>query len=529
MPSSFDLFNELVEKSHNVDLAQNAADSYAELNRMVDIALSQSTEAERDDYIKTIYQNTVNQAAKSALIHRGIMSWSDDMYEKYNDNTFRTALSTSGHVEQLLKEIIKEKGSDYVCKENMGLFNEEYIDYIGKLATSVKMKDVQNEFFKQSTIESCENAMGKYANELLDDSKEIKYSGNFANPAERQVSEVYALYENAWDNIKKAGFFGNLFHPINFFKNVGLIRTANSIFKKVGFNAKTDGPDAKGAFETTADECAGSDLAYLSEMESSFKEDAKLSKYKDLKETRVARDKLENTLAAIKNGTMEHPMHKINAMLAKYGQSVTENKDYRPGRVEGISVFNEELVAEEYDKTQEIKPLQDYIKGIFYKGLNQMMSASIKSGNPMNISEIMKDASDITVIMAKEYTPLYEHAELKDLAENSAFGSYDTEKIFGYVKQILDNNNVTDKYDLEALKNEIEQTVKEYKNPTLEDYKAKEAMETVNDNTKPTVTEEPLIEKISVDLSYGNNPQIEETQPPITEQAVTKEREQALM
>jgi hypothetical protein len=158
------------------------------------------------------------------------------------------------------------------------------------------------------------------------------------------------------------------------------------------------------------------------------------------------------------------------------------------------------------------------MKSIFFKGMNKMMDATIKGGKPLNLPEIVKDASDIVVMMAKDYTVLYEEPGLRELAENSAFGSYDAEKIFGYVQKNLDKNNLTEKYDLSALKNEIEQTVKEYKNPILEDYKAKEQEGKASENTEPQKTEEELIQKISVDLTYGE-PKTEQTQPKITEKA----------
>ena len=526
MPTSRDLFDEFRERSFN-EAISSRENYYDMLVDQVRYAISRDSEAERDEMMRSLYMDLTNQAARSALVYNGIMSWSDDMSETYYGRPFASALSTSARVEDLLKEIVRESGADYVCKDKMGISNEEYLDYIGRLATSVTMKDVQDEFFKQSTLDSRENSMSKYASELLDGNKEIRYSGNLNNNYDRQISEVYALYNNAWDNIKKAGFFGNLFNLGAFFRNVGLIRKANAIFDKVGFSTKNDGPDVAEAFTTTADQCAGKDLAYLAELRSSFAEDAKLAQFKDVKEVRTARDKLESTIAAIRSGAMEHPMHKVNAILGKYGLSVTEDKTYRPGLVEGISAFNEELVAQEYDKTGQTKPFNDYIKGIFYKSFTQMTAAAIKSGNGLNISEIMKDASDITVAMAKDYTPIYEAPDFKNIAENSAFGSYDAAKITDYVKNILNNNGASESYDLEALKNEIEQTFREYKNPIIEDYKAKEAeaieqpeVAVESEEAAAAETDEVRI-NISVDLT-GGQPVKEELQPRVDERPLEK-------
>lgn len=525
MPTSFELFNMLAENSHTSEFINNSQVVYDAIVISVEEALAATTEAERDERMRGLYTDLINEAAKNALIHRGIMSWSMDMREKYQDRTIVSAKLTSQMVEEMLGEVLKEKGTDYVCKEKMGMSNEEYMDYIRSLATSITMKDVQNEFFKQSTIESRENSISMLADELLDKNKEIVYAGNLNNQNDRKVAETYAVYDNAWKNIKEAGFFGNLFHPINFFKNVGIIRTANAIFKKTGFNVENDGPAVMEAFETTTDYCAERDLIDLEEMKGDIKELDKLQNARDnnIKEITAARDKLNNTLAAIKNKTMVHPLHKVNAILGKYGASVTENEQYRPGRIDGISAVNEELLAEEYDKTRQTDSLQQYIKGIFFHGLSNMMDAALKGGKTLNISEVIKDASDIAVMMANDYTLLYEEPELKAIAVNSAFGSYDSEKVLGYVQRNLEKNKATDKYDLDALKNEIEQVMSEYKNPIIENSKVENIEEKVNENTVTDVKEDEMKTKIFVDLNF-NQPVNEDKQPMIEEKPIVKEQ-----
>ena len=67
--------------------------------------------------------------------------------------------------------------------------------------------------------------------------------------------------------------------------------------------------------------------------------------------------------------------------------------------------------------------------------------------------------------------------------------------------QNLNNKNALDKYDLNEIKNEIEQTVKEYKNPIIESSKVENLEEKVNENNIENLqNKEPLIQKISVNL-----------------------------
>ena len=202
MPTSLEFFNMLAENSHTSDFINNSQDVYESIVISVEEALAAPSEAERDERMRGLYTDLINETAKNALIHRGIMSWSMDMREKYQNRTIVSAKLTSQMVEDMLREVLKEKGTDYVCKEKMGMSNEEYMDYIRSIATSVTMKDVQNEFFKQATIESCENSMSMLSEELLDKNKEIVYTGNLNNQNDRKIAEAYSVYDNAWKNIK---------------------------------------------------------------------------------------------------------------------------------------------------------------------------------------------------------------------------------------------------------------------------------------------------------------------------------------
>lgn len=523
MPSSFEYFNMLAENSHTSEFINNSQIVYNSIVISVEEALDATTEAERDERMRALYTDLINEAAKNALIHRGIMSWSMDMREKYQNRTIVSAKLTSQMVEEMLGEILKEKGTDYVCKEKMGMSNDEYMDYIRSLATSITMKDVQNEFFKQATIESCENSISMLSDELLDKNKEIVFTGNMNNQNDRKVAETYAVYDNAWKKIKEAGFFGNLFHPINFFKNVGIIRTANAIFKKTGFNTEIDGPAVMEAFETTTDYCAERDLIDLEEMKGDIKNLNKQQNAKDnVTEISVARDKLRAT-SNIAKGDPNNPIDKVNAVFNKYGETVEEDIA-RKGMVANVSRIPEEIVAREYDTMRQTDNFTDYIKGVFFASLSKIVEGAMKNSETLNVSEIIKDASDIAVIMADSYTVLYDAPELKELAKNSAFGSYNSERVCKLFERNLGDKGMG-MINAENLKNEIEQAMSEYKNPIIENSKVENIDEKLNENTVTDVKEEETRINISVDLD-GNQPVNENKQPQIEEKPIVIVKEQ---
>ena len=514
MPTSLEFFNMLAENSHTSDFINNSQVVYESIVISVEKALAATSEAERDERMRGLYTDLINETAKNALIHRGIMSWSMDMREKYQNRTIVSAKLTSQMVEDMLREVLKEKGTDYVCKEKMGMSNEEYMDYIRSIATSVTMKDVQNEFFKQATIESCENSMSMLSEELLDKNKEIVYTGNLNNQNDRKIAEAYSVYDNAWKNIKEAGFFGNLFHPINFFKNVGIIRTANAIFKKTGFNVENDGPNVMEAFETTTDYCAERDLIDLEEMKGDIKD---LNKQQNAKETvteiTVARDKLRAT-ANIAKGDPNNTIDKINAVFNKYGKAVEEDIA-RKGMVD-ISRIPEETVAREYDTMRQTDNFTDYIKGVFFVSLSKIIEGAMKNSETLNVSEMIKDASDIAVIMADSYTVLYDVPELKELAKNSAFGSYNSEMVCKFVERDLGDKGMG-MINAENLKNEIEQAMREYKNPIIENSQVEKVEANVNDNATADVQKEEDT-RINISINLGENQSVNEDKQPHIEE-----------
>ena len=520
MPTSFEYFNMLAENSHTPDFINTSQVVYDAIVISVEEALAATSEAERDERMRVLYTDLINETAKNALIHRGIMSWSMDMRETYQDRTIVSAKLTSQMVEEMLGKILNEKETDYVCKEKMGMSNEEYMDYIRSLATSITMKDVQNEFFKQATIESCENSISMLSEELLDKNKEIVFTGNMNNQNDRKIAEAYAVYDNAWKNIKEAGFFGNLFHPINFFKNVGIIRSANAIFKKTGFNTENDGPAVMEAFETTTDYCAERDLIDLEEMKGDIKDLNKQQNAKDnVTEISVARDKLRAT-ANIAKGDPNNPIDKINAVFNKYGETLEEDIA-RKGMV-GISRILEETVAREYDTMRQTSNFTDYIKGVFFASLSKIIEGAMKNSETLNVSEMVKDASDVAVIMADSYTVLYDAPELKEIAKNSAFGSYNSEMVCNFFERGLGEKGMG-MINAANLKNEIEQAMSEYKNPIIENSRLEKEEENVNENTVTDVKEEETRINIFVDLD-GNQPVNENKQPQIEEKPIVKEQ-----
>ena len=536
MPTSREIFNTLAEKSRTPELTGSF---YEALLSTVEDAIAMNTPEERDEAIRSAYQTVTNMAAKNALIHRGIMSWSQELEDKYNGNTYISAMDTSNAVEQLFGQICQELGG-YQCKPMMGMTGQDYMDYIRALANSVMMKDVQDEFFKQATASTLADSLERYVNNLPSPD-EHSYSEDFSVPANRNVAEVYSLYENAWDRIKERGFFGNLIHPIDFFRTVGVIRTAGRMLDKFGFNKEIHGPAAKDAFESTVDACSGKDMADLAELKDDIKAvDAyNMAKANKVEETRMARDKLEQAIA--KANSPDSPLNKVNAVLAKYG-TAAEIDHARPGRIGSFNVTPEESIADQYDVRREKDAFKDYVKTVFFRGVEMLVRAKHEKQNErINVKELIKDASDLAVIMASEFTVLYEAPDLKDIAKNSAFGGYDVDGIARVVNRAINVSGNSFQYNADDLKAEIGEAVAEYKNPIIENSireKIEELADDVNaEHTNDVVKEENTVQKvneteieetmendimrISVDL-FSDAPEAEQAQSKIEEQTLDK-------
>lgn len=538
MPTSRELYDVFARKSRTPELTGSF---YEALLSAVEDAIAMNTPEERDEAMRSAYQTVTNMAAKSTLIHRGIMSWSQETYEKYgNGNTFVSAMDTSNAVEQLFGEICQELGGSYRCKPQMGMTGQDYMDYIRALANSVTMKDVQNEFFKQATVSTLSDSISVYTNNLPRPGSHT-YSEDFSVPANRNIAEVYSLYENAWDRIRERGFFGNLAHPIDFFRTVGVIRGAGRMLDSFGFNKEIHGPAAKEAFERTVDYCSGKDMADLAELKGDVKsvEAYNLAKANKVEETRMARDKLDQAIA--KANSPDSPLNKVNAVLAKYGTAATIDHA-RPGRIGSFNVTPEEAIADQYDVRREKDAFKDYVKSVFFYGVEMMVRAKHEKQNErINAKELIKDASDLAVIMASEFTVLYEAPDLKDIAKNSAFGGYDVDGIARVVNRAINISGNSFQYSADDLKAEISEAVAEYKNPIIENsqkekiegilddlnaeptndvHKDENTTEKVNENVIEELAENDIM-KISVNL-FDDAPEAELTQPKIEGQAIDK-------
>jgi len=538
MPNSLDTFNILATRSRAPELTPEL---YESVVRSVESAISMNTSEERDEAMRSAYQTITNMTAKSTLIHRGIMSWSQETYEKYgHGNTFVSAMDTSNAVEQLLGEICQELGGNYRCKPQMGMTGQDYMDYIRALANSVTMQDVQNEFFKQATASTLSDSISVYTNNLPSP-EEHTYSEDFSVPANRNIAEVYSLYENAWDRIRERGFFGNLAHPIDFFRTVGVIRSAGRILDRFGFNKEIHGPAAKEAFESTVDYCSGKDMPDLAELKGTVKsvEAYEAAKANNIQEVSLARDKLQKAIA--RENSADSPLNKVNAVLAKYGTAVSIDIA-RPGRISGFNVMPEEAIAEQYDVRRNSENFRDYVKTAFFHATIMMIHARQEKNEKINVGEIIKDASDIAVMMADDFTVLYEAPDLKDIAKNSAFGGYNLDGIARVVGRAIDTSKHEQAYNMDDIKAEIEQAMAEYKNPTIENSQREKieglaedlnADKPVSDvskeentaqKTNETVIEELAendIMKISVDI-FDDAPEVEQVQPQVGEQVLDK-------
>jgi hypothetical protein len=202
----------------------------------------------------------------------------------------------------------------------------------------------------------------------------------------------------------------------------------------------------------------------------------------------------------------------------------------------------EEAIAEQYDVRRNSENFKDYIKAVFFHATAMMISARHEKNEKINVKEIIKDASDIAVMMADDFTVLYEAPDLKDIAKSSAFGGYNLDGIARVVGRAIDISKHDQVYNMDDVKAEIEQAMAEYKNPTIENSQREKIEGLADDvNTDKPVsdvskeentaqkTNENVIEelaendimKISVDL-FDDAPAVEQSQPQAGEQVLDR-------
>jgi hypothetical protein len=371
------------------------------------------------------------------------------------------------------------------------------------------------------------------------------YMPGMARKEDRNVAEAYSIY-NHIKNERKLGFFDFIAHPINsirdYFANRSAIKSAEKLFKNVGFNIEEHGEEAISKTAMISDSATEREDADCKDIldqvkairANETKKEAKAQK-KETKPPVVAADKFKDACKKEALGGEDTAFSQIGKIYEKYGIKLTKNDMGLPAEAIYSTGALESAISL-YDNYKSLGTMEEFVQKTFYENINKMVKAACEkekaTGEKMNISEIVKDASLASNIVYEKFTVVHEADEAYELEDTCTFAGFTADRILNAVNRQLGAEGMTDKYDLAEIKAEIENTMAEYKTPYMQE---KEAAETsaekwediIENNGEPTEKEENVAENssrysISIDLSTGEA--TEQVQPMIKAEAVSKEQ-----
>jgi hypothetical protein len=258
----------------------------------------------------------------------------------------------------------------------------------------------------------------------------------------------------------------------------------------------------------------------------------------NVEEINLARPKLQKALDYVKNGVPDSDIEKVNDIYKKYGIEFETDKTGLPNIAHTERV--EESTASMFDTDRNLIAVQDHMKECFYKNLSNFVKAACRqvkdNGGKINVSEVIKDASECSNIVYDKLTVVFDAEETKDMAKNSTFGTCTVEKVTAYVKKFLGEENQLDRYDLDELKSEIENLANTYVHPLSkkaieEEQKVSENEASNKENEHNIIADDQssVLDNESVRSSFSLNPDDiadikGDLQPMVKDDSIVKEQ-----
>jgi len=450
--------------------------TYDEFTAEMDAIMAMEDAVAREKRMQSFYRGITDLAATSAMIHRGLMSLSDVYNARYFNNIHTNTVLTEIAVVRLLDSYCKEKNFDYKCEQKMGRSNAEYMEFLSGIANKVTMARVQREFFKLGNEEMFCEALNTISGRFARASGGYVFSPSLGSEEDKNIAEGYAVYEHlkAIQDSKKLR--GILRHPIRYLQARSALKAMEKTFKNIGFDIKEHAADVKAMMEEMPDHATIADFNAIDDYsERRQKEIARRKMEAEFKEISFARPKYEKAIEAEEKGGPDTAFAKINAVYAKYGQVCPKDSDGLPKLAHPLGA--EKSLAALYDGSRALEGTGDYMKHCFYVNINNIVAAACEhakqTGGKINVTEVLKDASECSNIMYEKFTVIFDANESREEAQNSTFGTCEPNKVFNYLKKAIENAGALENYDENELKAEIESVVSTYVHPLSQ--KAREA------------------------------------------------------
>ena len=474
---SQELFEQMVRES-GLNMA------YDEFSAEMDAIINMQDPVAREKRLMSCYRGLTTMTASSAIMIRALMSWSDKYYSRYVGKVHTNAVLSEIAVTRVLDAYCQEKGFDYKCESKMGQSNEEYMQFLGGIANNITMARVHSEVFKIADEELYRKAVNNFAQCFRKDKKgEKEFSVSLGSDDDKTIADGYVAYEQLKAIHDKKGTLDMFRHPIDYWRRNSALRAAEKTFEKVGFNIAEHVADAKEMMESIPDPATVLDFNAINDYSPERQREIEMIKaMANAEEINVARSKFQKALDYVKNGVPDSDIQKVNDIYTKYGIKFETDGTGLPSIAHIDRV--EESTASMFDTNRNLIAVQDHMKECFFRNLSNLVKGACDqvkdNGGKINISEVIKDASECINIVCDKVSIVFDAAETKDMAKNSTFGTYSAKNVTFFIQKFLTEAGQMDRYDLDEINAEVENLVNTYVHPLSQ--KARERDEKIANN-----------------------------------------------
>jgi hypothetical protein len=425
--------------------------SYEALNAEIDKILA-TTEKERDEKLKAYFQDLMRIYIESGLRHRMDAEFDPSVLAPGIMDRDINATKITADLGDMLKSVLAEKDTSFANKSNEhGTTPEERRDIA---------IDCINRVGKERTeLESTAHLGRKADIGFLSDSLEelvvnYKHSPGFTfdpestNDGHTKSAALYIQYEARkarYDEESKNSRGWRFRNFINRWRTRRFFAKCEKYFHNIGFDTEKHAELIKAKYASKMPEYISYQIDIAKDTcTTALLNKAALERMQNTAQINVARDKYKQATELNKNPQTSFGSQ-VSHLISKYDVPVNDGAGLQ------LVHSNFESMAESYDKERDFTRISTEVRIRFNSVYGMFLSSSLKKGN-FDPVEVLKDANEFTTLELKYFTPIYEHADAKEFANNNLFANV-SDKVLG-TKAINTVNSFRKRNNMEPLTEE---------------------------------------------------------------------------
>ena len=464
--------------------------------------------AQRDDALRAYYMELYKQVYREAIIFREAAANDMSLLKEDQQLHRMNAQIILNHLTEAFNTYFAEKKIQ-PCEGKMLFGTDPTVirDSVYEVCNGFKAIDMLRSAGQQRNIDLL-NYMRTQVEGFA--TNNYKYSPTDAT-TDNMVAEIYVMHEERAAQYAQRDFRWKLRHPIKAIKTSWFLSRTEKLLKKVGFDKETHGVEAKERFAKEPSAVLKTQMALAKDNCKDMQEAIAQEEWrKNNPEIFVAREKLEQAKEYYEN--KEHPERtfrtKIAHILDKYKLSPEKDKEF------SMIDSNYNSISAEFDILRSTDPIVGYKDIKFFDLCKAFLAASVQQGEPIDIKQIFKDATEYMVTELQTFSVFYEREEYKEHAKAGVMPG--GKKIEAIQRRLLGMvEKKVDEKEFERIKNDMQEIVTDF-TQNREQYYEKE-MQLLNGEAslkeplpmpelKEEVTNTELSARVNEDLTVSKDP-----------------------